>query len=228
MAKNQKTVNTVILAGAIGLGAYALYKGVNPDAREGEGMLGGSDELYDELPEHEKEGFAKLVDPNTIPEQPTEDPIYPQEPAEPTSQSQTTPTIDPVYTPEDFSKAGSPDTTPQTQPTGLFGTGVTAPQWGLGLLGFTSTPFFNLPKQLAKQGDNIFDLSSAWKRASSEAVEETPFVGKKLGEFAFDKTDDVAGTLAKRGLSSTGQTVVEAGAKGTLKSIGTNIAGYVG
>ena len=225
MAKNQKKTNQVLVIGAIGLGAYALYKTViDPDVPYGSGSIGGSDSLYDELPQHEKSWVAEIFDPNTIPEQPIQETPIPQDDS-PVSPYIPTPKYDPT---PPFSYVGSPtQTDPQPTPIfnegGFLGTGVTAPQWGLGLLGLTSTPFMKLPKYL----DGSTDFMTAWRRAGREALEETPVAGKRLGDFAFDTTKkgtkagtEVAGNWFKRGTSGAGSDVIQAKVKTGAKRTG--------
>ena len=71
MPKNKKGIygNKSLLVGAALLGGYIFYKGVvAPREDNGEGSLGGTDELLGQ------QGFD--IDPNSVPDQPQEDPAF--------------------------------------------------------------------------------------------------------------------------------------------------------
>lgn len=211
------------MIGALGLGVYALYKNtIGTDSGRTEGSLGGSEDQFDD-----KAGFTALgIDPNTIPEQlsiipedvvnaviPSDDTSY----KEPTSPDK----IDNISksTPE-TSSVVPPQNNLQSDPTGtgFFGSGITAGQAALGVAGLLPSAFTTLGKRAAS-GTSINP-----KKVIGEAIEETPFIGKKLTDI-FNKPITTVGTDVAESSVKTGiKTVAKKGSKvlvGSIPIIGT-------
>lgn len=227
MADVKKRTNQILAIGALGLGTYALLKssGILGDSAS-EGSIGGSEDQFSE-----DQGFRNIAaDPNTIPEQPlqtVQDYTYtvPQDYIIPPQGGGSSNVLEPTVTPISTADSGAA-TALDTGSSGLFGTGITAGEYALGFGGFLPSAFTKFGENLYKNTDNIL------KRTIPEAVEETPFIGKKLKDFAFNEADDVVTSgLTKPTANLLQQStegalkfgtseIVEVGAKDTLKTIG--------
>ncbi len=237
MVKAQKTFNKILLVGAAALGGLAVIniftKGNIFGEKAGEGSLGGTDEQFqdDFLDLTESQGFVeKSIDPNTIPEQP--DAIG--QPSNDIDVFDTSPSLsfEDVFQADSAFRQPLTPTTPDPQPTGLFGSGISAGEASLGLLGFFPSVGTKVGEGLAKRGTSIFDV---FKKSIPDAIEEVPVVGKQLKEFAFKQTSeivpevtefavkrtaiDVGGELAEAGTKSFAKTLSKKAAKGVVGSI---------
>lgn len=209
MVDVKKRTYQVIALGALGLGAYALLKnsGVLDDSK-GEGSIGGTEE--GDL--GQDQGFRNIAaDPNTIPDQPV---------TSITDYNYTVPASDSIIPPQNLTDPYNlvPTITPyspsnggqgvDSQTSGLFGTGISAGEASLGVAGL-------LPSAFTKYGEKVGSKSdTALKKIIPEAVTETPFVGKKLGDLYTP-----INTVNKPTISLL-QESTEAGAKYGLKEIG--------
>lgn len=226
----KKRTDQLIAVGAIGLGVYALLRGTGilGSNEKGEGSIGGSDD-----PLTDDQGFRTINnDPNTIPNQITaeESPSY--EGYYPPSIE---PNVEPI--PPDLvdaipsSRYRSSDAEGiDSQTSGLFGTGISTGEAGLGLAGFLPSVFTKTGERaVSKNTDSIF------KRIIPEAVEETPLVGKKLAQFAYGNVGSVDNTITSGLTKPTAEMLaqstqgslnigVQYGAKTGLKEIGKKSA----
>lgn len=219
MVNIKKRTNQIIAITALGLGAYALLKGTGVIGGDdkGEGSIGGTDDQFSE-----DQGFRNIAaDPNTIPEQPItniQDYSYsiPTDYIIPPQNIQTINPLEPIITP--YSPVTSGSSKIDTQTSGLFGSGISAGEAALGVAGFLPSAFTKFGEKVGSKSDNIL------KRTIPEAVEETPFIGKKLADVYKPTTDIATKPLLQEsteGVLKFGTTeVVEAGAKTGLKQIG--------
>ena len=231
MVNTKKLFNEILILTAVAAGGYTLIKGLSNNSTDTteEGSLGGNEEIYGEDffdgEFNDNIGIQSIIDPNTIPEQPSGiDPYIPYIPLGVDPYISQIPKIgdtspsSPII--KDFEGAKNPNyndhkTTPSNIFTGMFGNTNPISAVALTAGSFLPTVFTSYGKLGISKPYNV---GTSFKKVLPDAVEETPFVGKKLKDFAFKQSNEITEVGSKTIGSEIAQVGIKKGSTSLLKN----------